>query len=28
MFIPFLYMFNAPMCSSSGDSIVWTRHLV
>jgi len=28
MFIPILYMFRTPLCSSSGESIVLTRHLV
>jgi len=28
MFIPILYMFRALMCSSSGELIVSTRHLV
>jgi hypothetical protein len=28
MFISILYMFRAPMCSSSGKPIVSTRHLV
>jgi len=28
MFIPNLYMFRAPLCSSSGELIVSTRHLV
>jgi len=28
MFISILYMFRAPLCSSSGESIVLIRHLV
>ena len=28
MFISILYMFRAPMCSSSGESIILIRHLV
>ena len=28
IFIPILYMFRAPLCSSSGESIVLTRYLV
>ena len=28
IFIPILYMFRAPMCSSAGESIVLIRHLV
>ena len=28
MFIPILYMFWAPLCSSSGESVVSVRHLV
>jgi hypothetical protein len=28
VFIPILYMFRAPLCSSSGESIVLIRHLV
>jgi hypothetical protein len=28
IFIPILYMFRAPLCSSSGESIVLMRHLV
>jgi hypothetical protein len=28
IFIPILYMFRAPMCSSSGESLVLIRHLV
>jgi len=28
MFIPILYMFRAPLCSSSRESILLLRHLV
>jgi hypothetical protein len=28
VFIPILYVFRAPKCSSSGESIVLKRHLV
>jgi hypothetical protein len=28
MFIPILYMFRTPLCSSSGESIISIRHLV
>ena len=28
IFIPSLYMFRAPLCSSSGESIVLIQHLV
>ena len=28
IFIPILYMFRAPLCSSSGESIVLIQHLV